>query len=276
MTVASVPAAAGGGRTLPLEHPGPWLRRYHGSPARAEATLVCLPHAGGSAGFYFPWSQALSGRYDVIAVQYPGRQDRHREPCAASVAELAEATAAELAAAVPADRPLVFFGHSMGAVVGFETVRAMERLAAARPGAVRTPDLFLASGRRAPALSRDDGIHRLPDRALLDELKKLGGTDLRMLDDPELFQLVVPTIRADFAVVETYRPAPGARVGCPVVALIGDSDPRVSAEQGAAWRDHTAGDFALRVFPGGHFYLAEQQRDVLATVTAHVDALTAA
>ncbi|WP_078908167.1 thioesterase II family protein [Streptomyces vietnamensis] len=266
---ATSPSATGG-RTLPLDHPGPWLRRYHGTPARAGATLVCFPHAGGSASFYYPYSEALSARYDVIAVQYPGRQDRHREPCMESVGELSRTIAAELAARVPADRPLAFFGHSMGAVVGFETARALERL-----GTGRAPDLFLASGRRAPALSRDDGIHRLPDRALLAELQKLGGTDVRMLDDPELFQLVVPTIRADFAAVETYRPEAGARVNCPVVALIGDVDPRVTAEQAAAWRDHTTADFALRVFSGGHFYLAERQREVIATLTAHIDPLKA-
>ncbi|MFY4718900.1 thioesterase II family protein [Streptomyces sp. LaBMicrA B280] len=258
------------GRALPLDHPGPWLRRYHGRPVRAAATLVCLPHAGGSASFYYPWSEALSARYDVLAVQYPGRQDRHREPCLTEIGALAGALAAELAATVPADRPLVLFGHSMGAVVGFETIRHLERFRAPR-----SPDLFFASGRRAPALSRDDGIHRLPDAELLAELTRLGGTDARMLEEPELIQLVMPTVRADFTAVETYTPEDGAAVRCPVVALLGDSDPRVTAEQAAAWHDHTTAGFALRVFPGGHFYLSEQLDAVLATVTAHVDALRA-
>ncbi|MEU7425621.1 alpha/beta fold hydrolase [Streptomyces sp. NPDC040750] len=265
MIDAGLPAA---GRTLPLDHPGPWLRRYHGRPARAEATLVCLPHAGGSASFYYTWSEALSARYDVLAVQYPGRQDRHREPCLTDVGALAGALAEELAAAVPADRPLVFFGHSMGAVVGFETIRHLERSGASRP-----PDLFLASGRRAPALSRDDGIHRLSDAALITELGRLGGTDTSVLDDPELAQLVLPAVRADFTAVETYTPEVGAVVRCPVVALLGDSDPRVTPEQAAAWREHTTADFALRVFPGGHFYLGDGRAAVLSTVTAHVDAL---
>ncbi|MFE2322360.1 thioesterase II family protein [Streptomyces sp. NPDC059385] len=269
MTALQAPGPAAAGRTVPAD-PGPWLRRYHGRPALAEATLVCFPHAGGSAGFFFPYSEALSARYDLLAVQYPGRQDRHREPCATSVGELARAIAAELASAVDPDVPLAFFGHSMGAVVGFETARALAGL-----GVGRAPDLFLASGRRAPALSRDDGIHRLPDRELLDEIKKLGGTDVRMLEDPELFQLVVPTIRADFAAVETYAPEPGAAVTCPVVALIGDGDHRVTAEQAAAWRDHTTSDFSLRIFPGGHFYLVERQRDVITTITAHMDPLKA-
>ncbi|MFG3282498.1 thioesterase II family protein [Streptomyces sp. NPDC048111] len=269
MTASTAPGPPGG-RVLAGHDPGPWLRRYHGRPVRAGATLVCFPHAGGSAGFFFPYSEALSARYDVLAVQYPGRQDRHREPCARSVAELAGAVAAELAATVDPDRPLAFFGHSMGAVVGFETARALARL-----GVGRGPDVFLASGRRAPALSRDDGVHRLGDRELVAEIEKLGGTDVRMLEDPELRRLVLPTVRADFAAVETYRPAAGALVDCPVVALIGDDDPRVNAEQAAAWRDHTTGDFSLRIFPGGHFYLVERRREVLATIAAHVDPLMA-
>ncbi|MQS14894.1 thioesterase [Streptomyces kaniharaensis] len=247
-------------------HWGPWLRRYHGPPARPAATLVCFPHAGGAASFFHRYSEALSARYDVLAVQYPGRQDRYAERRLETVAELADGIAGAIAETVTGNRPLAFFGHSMGAVLAFETAL---RLEAHRAGPA--PSLLFVSARRAPGLRREDGFHRLGDQELLRELRKLGGTDARLLDDPELFAMVAPTIRADFAAVENYRAEDDSRVRCRVVAMLGDQDPRVDLEQAAAWRDHTIGSFDLRVFPGGHFYLAEHEREVLATVTAQLD-----
>lgn len=122
-----------------------WIRRYHPAPEAAER-LVCFPHAGGSASFYLPVSTALSPAVDVLGVQYPGRQDRRHEPGVTSVADLADSITRALADW--GDRPLTFFGHSMGAVVAFEVARRME---GAGGGPVR---LFASGGGRRPAPAR--------------------------------------------------------------------------------------------------------------------------
>ncbi|GAA2998497.1 alpha/beta fold hydrolase [Streptomyces lactacystinicus] len=222
-----------------------WVRRYHPAP-EARHRLICLPYAGGSASYFFPVSRALSPQVDVLAVQYPGRQDRRQEPCVESVQELADLL---VDVVKPwADRPLSLFGHSMGASVAFELALRLEDL-----GIV--PHTVWASGRRAPGAHRDERFHRLDDQGLLTEIKRLDGTDNNLLDDEEMVRMVLPVLRSDYRAAETYRPTPGAALTAPVLALVGDDDPKVTVDEARKWAEHTSGPFELEVFRGGHFYL---------------------
>ncbi|GAA2908687.1 oleoyl-ACP hydrolase [Actinoplanes cyaneus] len=232
----------------------PWIRRFHREP-NSRVTLVCFPHAGGSASFFYPVSDAMQSTLQVVALQYPGRQDRRLEKPLTSIAELADQSFAALRPLM--DRPLAFFGHSMGATLAFEVaVRMKQELGTG-------PVTLFASGRRAPSRHRDETVHRLDDDGVVEELKKLSGTDTRILGDLELLRMILPAIRADYTAAETYRYQPGPTLDCPVVALTGDNDPKVSIDEATAWSDHTSGGFELRVFPGGHFYLAQHQRAVI-------------
>ncbi|WP_131770499.1 thioesterase II family protein [Candidatus Protofrankia californiensis] len=252
-----------------------WIRRFHPVPDPA-LRLVCFPHAGGSATFFFPLSRELSapaapGRpgVEVIAVQYPGRQDRRGEPAIDTVAELAEKITAALRPW--AAEPLTFFGHSMGAVVAFEVARRL------RAGGDAGPTLLIASGRRAPSRQRPhQDVHRRDDAGIVAELRRLAGTDSRLLGDEEILRMILPAIRADYTAIETYQPGEEALVHCPVTAFTGDTDPQTTIDEADAWRDHTTGAFGLRVFPGGHFYLAEDPGPVIAAIRAELGAQTAA
>src|SRR5580658_7928209 len=153
-----------------------WCRRYR--PARnAPARLVCLPHAGGSAPFYLPVSAALSPDVDVVAIQYPGRQDRRGERPIDDIAVLADHLHGILRRQPPL--PVTIFGHSMGAVLGFEVAR---RLEADGQGPVR---LFV-SGRRAPSTHRDENVHLRDDAGILAEVRAMNGTASALLGDDEL------------------------------------------------------------------------------------------
>ncbi|MFG2608496.1 thioesterase II family protein [Streptomyces sp. NPDC048514] len=235
-----------------------WLRRFHPRPD-ARVRLICFPHAGGSASFFFPMSQEMSSGIEVMAVQYPGRQDRHTEQPVASVQALAREVFSVLRHWT--DLPLALFGHSMGASVAFEVARLLEQEAGIEPAAL------FASGRNAPSQPRSNDIHRLDDDGIVAELQRLSGTDARILGDMELLRLALPAIRSDYKAAETYRYQPGPPLGCPVVGLGGDSDIRVAVEDLAAWSDHTTGTFELQVFPGGHFYLGDQKAAVVNTVS---------
>ncbi|BCJ41908.1 oleoyl-ACP hydrolase [Actinoplanes ianthinogenes] len=233
-----------------------WLRTYHPTDV-APIRLVCLPHAGGSAGYYFPVSRALSPRVEVIAVQYPGRQDRRAEPGIDSLQDLARDVYEQLRS--PDDRPLALFGHSMGATVAYEVARLLED-----DGIV--PAHLFVSGRRAPSQHRDERVHLQNDAGLVAEMKRLDGTAGGLLDDPDVLRMVLGVIRNDYRAAETYRWTPGPALHCPITALTGDHDPKVTLTEAAAWRDHTNASFALRVFDGGHFYLNSHQADVLDTI----------
>ncbi|MFD7450169.1 thioesterase II family protein [Kitasatospora sp. NPDC059827] len=239
----------------------PWFRRFNPSDF-APARIVIFPHAGGSASYYMDYTNALAPYADVLAVQYPGRQNRYAEPTIDSVPELAEQVYQELRGWM--DRPVVFFGHSMGAAVAFEVTRRF-----ARDGLAGPERLFVSAG-RAPSLPRDSAVHLRSDDGMLEEIVRLGGTDERILDVPALRELIIPALRADYTAIETYLAAPDAVVPQPITALVGETDANATVEQVAQWERHTTGGFSLRVFPGGHFYLAEQIDAVVRLLTAHL------
>lgn len=236
-----------------------WLARFHPC-AEPAARLVCLPHAGGSASYYFALSLALSPEVEVLAAQYPGRQNRLREGFAGSVEELVDGVYAALPQSSvsegSADVPLALFGHSMGALLAFELARRLRRDGAPAPLHV------FVSGRRAPSRGRDERLHALDDAALLEVLRENGGTHDAVLADPELRALFLPIIRNDYRLTESYRYVPGPALDCPITVLTGDSDPAVTPDEAAAWREHTGGAFDLRVYSGGHFYLEDHQAEL--------------
>jgi len=242
-----------------------WIRRFHPSD-EAATQLLCLSHAGGSASYFFGVSKALSPEIDVLAVQYPGRQDRHREPCLRSIQDLADGLVAAIEPLT--GKPITLFGHSLGATLGFEVALRLEQ-----QGVV--PAALFASGRPAPSRSRHERTHELDDTRLIAAVKALGGTESVLLEDPDVLQMVLPAIRGDYVAAETYTYQPGPRLSCPVHVLVSDADPKVTLEEAQAWREHTGGDFSLDVFPGGHFYLNEQVPEILSRIRRHVRAITA-
>ncbi|SEE01976.1 MULTISPECIES: thioesterase II family protein [Streptomyces] len=224
-----------------------WVRRFHPAPP-TSARLVCFPHAGGSATFYFPLATALRGAADVLVLQYPGRQDRYEEKGIETIAELADQ--AYEALRPYADRPLTFFGHSMGSIVAFEVARRFERDG-------EGPAHLFASARRAPSAYACENVHLRDDDGLIEEMRKLSGTDPRLLGDEDLLRMILPALRSDYTAIETYRAPADAVVEAPLTVLTGDRDPRVTPEEAHAWREHTTGPFDLKVFSGGHFYLTD-------------------
>lgn len=248
------------------KHDSLWIRRYHPRP-HGDVRLVCLPHAGGSATFFYPLSSAMPASVDVLALQYPGRQDRRAEPCLTSVAELADQAAAAL---VPwADRPLLFFGHSLGATLGFEVARRLER-----DHGVVLAGLFV-SARRAPSRTLWETVHQRSDAGIIEEMLRLNGTDAGLLTDPDVLSMVLPAIRADYQAAETYEYEPGPKLRCPVVCLVGDDDPKVDPDEARVWSEHTEGSFELRVFTGGHFYLSSHQAAIVDLIAQRAGAVGA-
>jgi surfactin synthase thioesterase subunit len=235
-----------------------WIRVYR--PAPKGIRLFCFPHAGGAASYFYPWSRSLPEDVEVQAVQYPGRQDRRAEPCVLGIPELADRIHAAIRPQL--GEPFAFYGHSMGAVLAFEVAGRIAREQGAGPA-----HLFV-SGRRAPSRFRHEELHRASTSAFIAEMRALGGTDPRILADQELLDMVLPTIRGDYTAIETYRYEPAPPLSCDITAMVGDSDPKASVDDAAAWSEHTLGRFDLRVFPGGHFYLEDCQAGVLDVVTS--------
>lgn len=232
-----------------------WVRRFEPRP-EADIRLFCLPHAGGSAPFFYPFSQRLPRGVEVLAVQYPGRQDRRGEPFAPDLHTLAD----DIADSVQpwTDLPFALFGHSMGAVVAFEVALRLEARGA-------EPRLLFASGHRAPSRPRSEAFDVDDDRQLIADLRQ-AGTDPQLLGDPEVLATILPVLRGDYRASLSYRYREGQRVRCPVVALAGTDDPHVDVDEAAAWARHTTADFGMEVFRGDHFFVNAQRAAVLDVV----------
>lgn len=235
-----------------------WLRRFH---AREGTTrfVVCFSHAGGSASYFFPFSAQMPSNVEVLAVQYPGRHDRYREAPFETIEDFVEPIAAALWPY--RDHELVFFGHSLGALVGFEVARRLEEQG-------QNLTTFFASGRRAPSTWRDERPQTLTDEEFIAEIEKLDGTSSDVFADPDLVRMVLPTLRSDYTAAASYRVSPDRALSSPVVALIGDADPKCTLTEARAWSCHAREGFALKVFSGGHFYLDGHRAGLVALLAA--------
>lgn len=244
----------------------PWIIRFGERPA-AEIRLFCFPHAGGGASAYRTWPNDLPASVEVCAVQPPGRESRLREPASETPLALAEGVVDGVRPWM--DAPFAFFGHSMGALLAFETARALPR--SGLPG----PEWLFLSGRRGPAMPDPEApLSHLPEREFIAEIqRRFGGIPAEILEHRELVDLLLPALRADVASLENYAYVDGDPLDCPVTALGGSSDSRATPAELEPWREVTRGPFEVRTFPGGHFYLRDEQRAVTRLISASLGRL---
>lgn len=230
---------------------GRWLVRPRPDPG-AMVRLVCFSYAGAGTTVYHGWADLLPPGVEVVLVRLPGRESRIREQPFTSMTAIVQTLAPLLARHV--EGPLAFFGHSMGALVAFETARELRR------NHGRQPAHLLVSGRHAPHLQHaDPPIHALPQEQFIREMvQRYNGFPRAILEEPELLQLYLPSLRGDFAVLESYAHVREAPLDCPISTLGGVEDARARPEELEAWRQHTAAAFSRQMFPGGHFYLNEK------------------
>lgn len=230
----------------------------------ADVRLFCFPYAGGGARAYTPWARELPGEVELVALRPPGRETRIGEPPYRSLGPLVSELA-EVVRPWTADKPYLLYGHSMGALVAYELTRRF------RDAGIASPAKLVVSGRRAPHAGREvERLHDLPDDDLVDALDRLGGTPDAVLDNREVMSLLLPTIRADLAVVEGYDHVPGPPLSVPVSAYGGRDDPWVDAASLAAWARHTVGPFRAVQVPGAHFFLAGAADVFLSALSAEI------
>ncbi len=241
-----------------------WLSR---SPrvARSRVRLFCFPYAGGGAAIFRRWDELLPAQIEVWALRLPGRELRIHEPPMTDMLDLVELIADTIAPYC--DQPFALFGHSMGAGIAYETALELARRH-------REPMCLMPSARRAPHVpSRNPSRHLLTDEQFLEELRRLKGTPSEVLDSPELMELMLPVLRADFQLADLYVSERRTKLSCPVVAFGGANDAYVASADIGAWRDVSGPGFIMHMLSGDHFYINNEQRELTALVARELSCL---
>lgn len=246
----------------------PWFAYAKPRPT-AQLRLFCLPFAGGSAATFRNWANSLPDLVEVCPIQLPGRGARLLETPFTSMQSLVDALEPLISANM--DKPFAFFGHSMGATISFELIHKL------RSEQGLEPAHFFVSGRHAPQIPERDPItFNLPRLEFIQELRRLEGTPPEILDNHELLELLLPLLRADFELIQTYEYVARPRLKCPITALGGIADKDVSREQLEAWSEQSSGPFRMSLFPGNHFFLQTEEKLVLQTITEQLSSLLSA
>lgn len=235
-----------------------WFTKTVVHPAE-KLQLFCFPYAGGGASIFTSWKSRLAPDITLLPVQLPGRESRLIEAPMDSIQEIVQSL---VPAMVPyVHKPFAFFGHSMGALIAFETARQLY----SQTGIL--PVHIIVSAKSAPHLPYSKKqLHDLADQSFTEELRLMQGTPEEVLQNAELMQIIMPRLRADFKACETYICEPGNPLSCPMTVFGGMKDFEVTTDSLHAWQQHTTLPIDVRMFEGNHFFIHEQEQEVISAV----------
>lgn len=230
---------------------------------QANLRLFCFPYAGGSSLIFRTWASSLPQNIEVCPVELPGRGTQRKLPPFTQMEPLIKTISPILLPYL--DKPFAFFGHSMGGLLSFELTRHL------RKEYNKQPSYLFVSASRAPQIrSSKPPIHRLSEADFKQELRRLNGTPVSVLENDELMQLLTPLLRADFAVLETYLYTQELPLECPITAFGGLEDREVNIQELESWRSQTQNSFHLEMFSGDHFFINSAQSFLLANLTKYL------
>ena len=235
---------------------------------QARLRLFCFPHGGGGASIFRTWPQSLPEAVEVCAVQLPGRENRLHETPFTDLSRVVQILAEVLRPCLKV--PFAFFGHSLGAFIGFELARELRR------GNANGPIHLFVSGQRAPQIAdMAPRLYQLPDDKFIEQMQqRYEGIPLVVLESAEMMEVLLPMLRADLYMNDTYAYTENRPLDCPITCFGGQQDPETTNETLAAWRDQTRGNFKLRMFPGGHFFVQSERVSVLQVLSEEMKGYT--
>lgn len=243
--------------------PDRWLvggRKESTAPLR----LFAFPYAGGSASAFRQWHKSMPPNIDFFALQLPGREMRFSEPKLTYFVTAMEAIVTALRPHL--NQPFAFFGHSLGAWLAFESVRCLRRMGGPAP-----VHLFLSGGSAPQVQDPIPGYNRFSDAEFIKSVTRYGGMAEELLENKDLMDLFLPTLRADFSLLETYKYFEEPPLDCPISVFGGLDDPEAPRAKLAAWNIHTTKTFRISMFPGNHFYLNQHQAALTGEIIRALD-----
>ncbi len=228
-----------------------------------EIRLFCFPFAGKGSSIFHKWKSLTHHSIHVVPIQYPGRESKLKDRPFTEMSSMLKYVINEYRPLF--HPPFVFYGHSMGALVAYEVSRELRRQN------LPLPDHLFVSGRQAPHIcERDQLLHLLPDREFQLEIQKKQGTPDEVFTHPELLQIVLPILRADFTLCETYLYQEEDPCPYPITAFGGLEDPFVSPHDLQEWKQHTANYFFSKFYPGDHFFIIPHELEIVKEIELRI------
>ncbi|MEW6237227.1 MAG: thioesterase domain-containing protein [Candidatus Omnitrophota bacterium] len=244
-----------------------WMKSFSPNPS-AKMRLFCFPYAGGGCAAFRTWAGDAPREMQICPVQLPGREYRIMETPFSNLPDLIPVLAQALRPYF--DRPFAIFGHSLGALIAFELVRELRR------AGEREPLRLFVSARRAPHIPpRKSPIHNLPHDEFMKELRRFKGTPDEVLNNAELMELVLPALRADFRMHETYTYKHELPLTMPINIFGGLDDAEVRREELEGWSVQTSASTELKLFPGDHFFLHREQKALIEAIAHNLNGMLA-
>lgn len=236
----------------------PWFIIPEPKP-KAAKRLFCFHCAGSAASMFYPWVKHLDSSQELIAIQLPGRGTQLGRPLLTDmnsvISYLGEAIAPYC------DRPFVFLGHSLGALIALELTYKLKNNNKA------LPERLVVAGKTPPHLTPSIITYHLPDGEFIEVVKRYNGIPAEVLSDEGLMSLFMPVLRADFKILETYVHQNRPPLSCDLIALGGLEDSMVKPQHISEWKQYTSGNFDNRLFAGDHFFIKPHQQEVLKIIS---------
>jgi len=245
----------------------PWLMFYKKN-ANAAFRLFCFAHAGGTAAAFRKWHEQLPPEIEVCGIQLPGRASRISEAPFTRISQLVPELAAVLSTV--SDKPFAFFGHSLGALLSFEMARWLRRNRQVMPR-----HLFLSAYTAPQIPDTDPPWHLMNDEDFMAKMAELNGTPQEVLDDKDMVALLLPMLRADCELCETYVYSVEEQLSCPITTFAGVDDDEAEDEEVAAWNIHTSGGFKHHLMEGDHFFIQSNERKLLEILSRELSKMSA-
>ncbi|NEZ47261.1 thioesterase [Clostridium niameyense] len=218
-----------------------------------DSIMYCFPYAGAGASTFRNWNKALNSILKVCPIQLPGREERILEKPYLDMEKLADDIAQLI---LHTSNKFFLFGHSMGTKIAYEVEKRLEAKG-------RITELLIVSGGRVPHISEPHPIYNLPDKEFEEGLIRFDGMPKEIIKNRQLFQFFLPIIRADFILDESYNSTNTKPLKCPILSLGGNEDKDGNLEEIKKWAYYTENDFNYRIFKGKHFFIKQQEKEVL-------------
>jgi medium-chain acyl-[acyl-carrier-protein] hydrolase len=239
-----------------------WFNCPQPNPS-ASLRLFCFPYAGGSSYSFRSWTKKLPKTIEVCSVELPGRGIQISSHLLKHIEPLVQAIEGEILPYL--NKPFAFFGHSLGGLISFELVHLLDRKYNLQPV------YLFVSGCRAPQINNiKPPIHNLPESDFLNEIRRFNGTPEAVLKNPELMEMLIPILRSDFTIWESYTYTQKSPLKFPITVFGGWQDPEVSLEELEAWKEQTNTSFSLKMFPGDHFFIHSSESFLLEHIAQKV------